>query len=210
MTEILKKYLVTKWWIPILLFGISIILFISGAILPNTDFGFYSLVFSGTILFISSVWQLFNGKIVIGFFQLSILAVPFIFLGFMAFLFTGIMNKLDEELALDRIEPLIKEKTDLTIPTDFEVLENLIEHTEGAFDSDYSIALKIEYKESDEKNIVEQILKSAELKSDKGSWKKYDNGFDFEHKYNEINRAEPFYFKVDTLNNKMELNLSHL
>lgn len=210
MTEVLKKYLVTKWWIPILLFGISIILFISGAILPNTDFGFYSLVFSGTILLISSVWQLFNGKIVIGFFQLSILAVPFLFLGLMAYLFAGMMNKPDGELALDRIEPLIKEKTDLTIPMDFEVLENLIEHTEGAFDSDYSIGLKIEYKESDEKNIVEQILKSAELESDKGSWKKYDSGFDFEHKYNKINRAEPFYFKVDTLNNKMELNLSHL
>ena len=210
MTEILKKYLVTKWWIPIFLFGISIILFISGAILPNTDFGFYSVVLFGIILLISSVWQLFKGKIVIGFFQLSILAVPFLFLGFMAYLFAGMMNKPDGELALDRIEPLIKEKTDLTIPKDFEILENLIEHTEGAFDSDYSIGLTIKYKESDEKNIVEQILKSAELESDKGSWKKYDSGFDFEHKYNEINRAEPFYFKVDTLNNKMELNLSHL
>ena len=210
MTEILKKYLVTKWWIPIFLFGISIILFISGAILPNTDFGFYSVVLFGTILLISSVWQLFKGKIVIVFFQLSILAVPFLFLGFMAYLFAGMMNKPDGELALDRIEPLIKEKTDLTIPKDFEILENLIEHTEGAFDSDYSIGLTIKYKESDEKNIVEQILKSAELESDKGSWKKYDSGFDFEHKYNEINRAEPFYFKVDTLNNKMELNLSHL
>ena len=210
MTEILKKYLVTKWWIPIFLFGISIILFISGAILPITDFGFYSVVLFGIILLISSVWQLFKGKIVIGFFQLSILAVPFLFLGFMAYLFAGMMNKPDGELALDRIEPLIKEKTDLTIPKDFEILENLIEHTEGAFDSDYSIGLTIKYKESDEKNIVEQILKSAELESDKGSWKKYDSGFDFEHKYNEINRAEPFYFKVDTLNNKMELNLSHL
>ncbi|SEB44751.1 hypothetical protein SAMN04489761_0774 [Tenacibaculum sp. MAR_2009_124] len=210
MTEILKKYLVAQWWVPILFFGISIILFVSGAILPNTDFGFYSLVFFGIVLLISSIWQLFKGKIVIGFFQLSILTVPFLFLGFMACLFAGMMNKPDGELALDRIEPLIKVKTDLTIPTDFEVLENLIEHTEGAFDSDYSIGLTIEYKESDEKNIVEQILKSAELESDKGSWKKYDSGYNFEHKYNEINRAEPFYFKVDTLNNKMELNLSHL
>ncbi|MFD2561165.1 hypothetical protein [Aquimarina rubra] len=210
MTEILKKYLVTKWWIPILLFGISIILFISEAILPNTDFGFYSLVFFGFVLLISSVWQLFKGKIVIGFFQLSILVVPFVFLGFMAYLFAGMMNKPDGELALDRIEPLIKEKTDLIIPKDFEVLKNLIEHTEGAFDSDYSIGLTIEYKESDEKNIIKQILKSAELESDKGSWKKRNNGFDFEHKYNETNRAEPFYFKVDTLNNKIELNLSHL
>jgi hypothetical protein len=210
MTEILKKYLVTKWWIPILLFGISIILFISGAILPNTDFGFYFLVFFGFVLLISSVLQFIKGRILIGFFQLSFLAVPILFFGFMAYMFAGMMNKPDGELALDRIEPLIKEKTDLIIPKDFEVLDNLIEHTEGAFDSDYSIGLTIEYKQADEKNIVEQILKRAELESDKGLWRKYDSGFDFEHNNNEINRAEPFYFKVDTLNNKMELNLSHL
>ncbi|GFD81187.1 hypothetical protein KUL118_40490 [Tenacibaculum sp. KUL118] len=210
MTEILKKYLVTKWWIPILLFGISIILFISGAIFPNTDFGFYLLIFFGFVLLISSVLQFFKRRILIGFFQLSFLAVPILFFGFMAYMFAGIMNKPDGELALDRIEPLIEEKTDLIIPEDFKVLENLIEHTEGAFDSDYSIGLTIEYKQSDEKKIVEQILKSTELESNKGSWKKYDSGFNFEHNNNEINRAEPFYFKVDTLTNIMELNLSHL
>jgi len=210
MTEILKKYIVTKWWLPILLFGISIILFISDIILPNTDFGLYTLFLFGVILLISTIWQFFKGKILIGFFQLSILATPILFFGFMIYLFAGMMNKPDGELAFDRIEPLIKEKTDLIIPKDFEVLENLIEHTEGAFDSDYSIGLTIEYKESDEKNIIEQILKSSELESDKGSWKEYSSGFEFEHKYNEINSAEPFYFKVDTLNNKMELNLSHL
>ena len=210
MTEILKKYLVTKWWLPILFFGISIIIFISDIILPNTDFGFYTLLFFGLVLLISTVWQFFKGKIVIGLFQLSILVTPFLILGFMVYLFAGMLNKPDGELALDRIEPLIEEKTDLIIPKNFEVLENLIEHTEGAFDSDYSIGLTIEYKESDEQNIVEQILNSADLESNKGSWKKYDSGFDFEHNNNEINRAEPFYFKVDTINNKMELNLSHL
>lgn len=210
MIQILKKYLVIKWWIPILLFGISIVVFISGAILPNTDFGFYFLVFFGFVLLISSVWQLFKGRIVIGFFQLSFLAVPILFFGFMAYVFAGMINKPDEELALDRIEPLIKEKTDLIIPKDFVVLKNLIEHTEGTFDSDYSIGLIIEYKQSDEKNIVAQIIKSEKLELDKGSWRKYANGFDFEHNNNKINRAEPFYFKLDTLNNKMELSLSHL
>ncbi len=210
MTEILKKYLVTKWWIPILLFGTSLILFISSSLLNNTDIGFYTVLFFGMVLLISAIWQFFKGKIAIGFLQLSILAIPFLILGFMVYPFAGMMDKPDGELALERIEPLIQEKTDLVIPKDFEVLENLIEHTEGAFDSDYSIGLTIEYKESDEKNIVEQILKHAELESDKGLWKNYANGFDFEHNNNEINRAEPFYFKVDTLNNKMELNLSHL
>ncbi len=120
------------------------------------------------------------------------------------------MNKPDGELAIERIEPLIIEKTDLIIPNDFKVLRNLIEHTEGAFDSDYSIGLSIEYLESDEKHITEQILKSMTLESEKGSWKKFKNGFDFEHNYNEINEAEPFNFKVDTLNNKIELDLFHL
>ena len=210
MTELLKKYLVVKWWIPLLFFGISFIIFITGIILPNTDFGFNLFAFSVLILLISSIWQIIKGKKKTGFALLSTALTPIFALGFMVYLFAGTMNKPDEKLASERIEPLIREKTDLTIPNDFEILENLIEHTEGAFDSDYSIGLTIEYKESDEKNIVEQILKSAELESDKGSWKKYDNGYDFEHKYNEINRAEPFYFKVDTLNNKMELNLSHL
>ena len=210
MTELLKKYLVIKWWIPLLFFGISFIIFITGIILPNTDFVFNLFAFSVLILLISSIWQIIKGKKITGFILLSTALMPIFALGFMVYLFAGTMNKPNGELALDRIEPLIKDKTDLIIPKDFEVLKNLIEHTEGAFDSDYSIGLTIEYKESDEQNIVEQILKSAELKSDKGSWKKYDSGFDFEHNNNQINRAEPFYFKVDTLNNKMELNLSHL
>ncbi|TRZ43150.1 hypothetical protein [Robertkochia solimangrovi] len=210
MTELLKKYLVIKWWIPLLFFGISFIFFITGIILPNTDFGFNLFAFSFLILLISSIWQIIKGKKKTGFALLSIAITPILALGSMVYLFAGTMNKPDGELALDRIEPLIKEKTDLIIPKGFEVLKNLIEHTEGAFDSDYSIGLIIEYKESDEQNIVEQILKSAEMESDKGSWKKYESGFDFEYNYNEINRAELFYFKVDTLNNKMELNLSHL
>jgi hypothetical protein len=210
MTELLKKYLVIEWWIPILFFGISIFLFLNDIILSNTDFGLYLLIFSGFVLLISTIWQLFKGKKLVALLQFTILMIPILFLGFILVVFAGMMDKPDGELALDRIEPLVEEKTDLIIPKDFVFLENLIEHTEGAFDSDYSIRLTIEYKESDEKNIVEQILKSAELKSDKGSWNKYDSGFDFEQNYNEINRAEPFYFKVDTLNNKMELNLSHL
>ena len=128
----------------------------------------------------------------------------------MVYLFAGMMDKPNGELAIDRIEPLIKEKTDLIIPKDYETLENLIEHTEGAFDSDYSIGLKIKYQESEEKQITEQIHNGIKSKSDKGIWKRYVNGFDFEHNENEINRAEPFYFKVDTLSNTIELNLIHL
>jgi hypothetical protein len=210
MTELLKKYLLLKWWFPLLLFGISAFLFISDLIFSNTDFGFYILILSGIILFIASIWQLFKGKKIIGFLQLSILVTPFLFLGFMIYLFAGMMNKPDGELALDRVEPLIKEKTDLSIPNDFEILENLIEHTEGAFDSDYSIGLKIKYQESEEKYITEQIHNGIKSEPENGIWKRYENGFDFEHNENEINRAEPFYLKVDTLSNTIELNLMHL
>jgi hypothetical protein len=208
--ETLKKYLVVKWWNPLLLFGISFIIFISGTVYPNTDFGLDLFAISSLILLISSIWQIIKGKKMIGFVLLSIAITPFLFLGFMVYLFAGTMDKPDGELAIDRIEALIKEKTDLIVPKDIEVLENLIEHTEGAFDSDYYIGLTIEYKESDEENITEQITKSRKSKSKKGRWKNYENGFDFEHSYNKINMAEPFYFKVDTLNNKMELNLNHL
>jgi hypothetical protein len=105
---------------------------------------------------------------------------------------------------------LIKDKTNLELSEDFKIIRKSIEHTEEAFDSDYTIGLIIEYKESDEENITEQILKSMKSKSEKGRWINYANGFDFEHSNNDINSAEPFYLKVDTLNNKLELSLSHL
>lgn len=210
MTKLLKIYLVTKWWIPVLFFMISIFLFLSDIILSNTNFGFCILILSGLLLFISIIWQLLKGKKLIALLQFCILIIPMFFFGFMMYLFAEMMYRPNGELAKDRIEPLIKEKTDLIIPKDYKILKNLIEHTEGAFDSDYSIGLTIEYLESDEKIITEQILKSMISDSDKGSWRKFENGFDFEHNNNEINIAEPFYFKVDTLNNKIELNLRHL
>lgn len=149
MAELLKKYLVVQWGFPLFFFGISFIIFISDMIFPNSDFGFYLFAFSALILLISSILQIRQGKIKIGFALFSISLTPFFALGFLVYLFFGTTNKPDGKLALDRIEPLIKEKTDLVIPNDFEILKNLIEHTEGAFDSDYSIGLKIKYLESD-------------------------------------------------------------
>ena len=210
MTELLKKYLVIEWWIPVLFFGISILLFLSDVILSNTDFGFYLLIFSGFVLLFSTVWQLFKGKKLVALLQFFILIIPMLFFGFMLVIFAGMMNKPDSELSLEGIKPLIIEKTNLTIPKDFEILENLIEHTEGAFDSDYSILLKIKYQESEEKYITEQIHNGIKSKSENGIWKPNENGFDFKHNANEINRAEPFYFEVDTLSNTIKLNLTHL
>lgn len=210
MNELLKKYLLIKWWFPILLFGISLFLFINDIILPSNDFGFLTLIFAGLILLISSIWQLFKGKKIIGLLQFFILVIPTLLFGIMIYIFAGIMDKPDSKLALENIEPLIKEKTDLVIPKEYEILKNLIEHTEGALDSDYSIELKIKYKQTEEKYITQQILNKLNFKSEKGIWKYYENGFDFKCSESENNRNEPFYFKVDTLSNKIEFNLFHL
>jgi len=210
MIETLKKYLIRKWWIPVLLFILSIFLFLGNYLFPETDFSFYLMISAGFILFLAGIWQFFAGSKFMGVLQLSVLLIPLFFFGLMVYLFSGMLSKPDGELSIARIEPLIKEKTKLNIPKEYEILENLIEHTEGAFDSDYSIGLKIKYKESDEKFITEQIHNGMKSNSEKGIWKRYVSGFDFEHNENEINRAEPFYFKVDTLSNTIELNLMHL
>lgn len=128
----------------------------------------------------------------------------------LAYFLAALFYKPDEKLATKNIKPLIKEKTDLVIPENFEVLDNLIEHTEGAFDSDYSILLKVKYLEVDEKSITEQISNTLHLKSEKGIWKRSENGYRFEHKNNEENMAEPFYFEIDTIINTLELDLYHL
>lgn len=210
MIKLLNKYLVVEWWIPILFFGISIFLFLSDVILSNTDFGLYILLLSGIILFISTIWQLFNGKKLVALLQFSILIIPILFFGFMLVVFARMMNKPNSKLTLESIELLINEKTDLTVPKNFEIMENLIEHTEGGFDSDYSIGLKIKYQESDEQNVTKQIHNGMKSKSQKGLWIPNESGFDFEYSQNENNRAEPFYFTVDTLGNTIEFNLIHL
>ena len=158
MLEILKKYLVLKWWIPTILFGISIIILLTETIFPDENSRFYTMIFFAVFLLVSIIWQFFRGKIIIGLFQLSVLAAPFLFLGLLVFMFAGVMDTPDGEVAVDRIELLIKKKTDLVIPRDFVVLENLIEHTEGALDSDYSIKLKIEYQEIDQKKVCRSNL----------------------------------------------------
>jgi hypothetical protein len=123
---------------------------------------------------------------------------------------------------------LIQEKTDFKLPKNFKVLLDSVEQTEGALDSDYSYALTIEYNQLMEKEIVKQITNSIffdtiktsnyadpiwdeiNSKTEKGIWASKKNGFEFFHCDNDKNRAEPFYLTVDTLTNRIELNLSHL
>ena len=210
MTNFIKKNSIIKNWFPVFFFIISLIVYFNNFTFLNTDFSFYLLIISSLILLISAIFHFINERINIGCLQVIILIIPVLLIGFGLIFMLGVERSTKDKLSQEEMTFLIKDKTDFNLPEQFEVLENKIEHTEGAFDSDYSIKLTIKYNESDEKNIIEQIIKSMKLESEKGLWKDYDNGFDFEHSYNEINRAEPFYFIVDTLNNKMELNLSHL
>jgi hypothetical protein len=136
-------------------------------------------------------------------------------------------SKSEEWTKADMIH-LIHEKTDLKLPKNFKVLLDSVRQTEGAFDSDYSYALTIEYNQLQEKEIVKQITNSLlfdtiktsnyadpiwdeiNSKTEKGIWASGKNGFEFFHCDNEKNRTEPFYLTVDTLTNIIELNLSHL
>ncbi len=198
----MKKYLLEKWWFPLLLFVLSILQFILFPILPNTDFSIIFVVLSGLTLFASSIWQLFKGSKIIGISLLAVLVMPILISGSMIYLFSEMMNSLDRGLYLESIEPVIKEKTDLIIPKKYEILENSRRNEDR---DGYGIGLIIKYQESEEKYITEQILNSMDSKSDKGIWRYYENGFDFEHSENENNRAQPYYSKVDTLSNTIEL-----
>jgi hypothetical protein len=126
------------------------------------------------------------------------------------------------------ISKLIEDKTYLKLSDDFTILLDSIAHTEEAFDTDYKYYLILEYHPLTEKNIVEQITTSLlfdtiqssnyadpiwgviHSKTEKGIWASRENGFNFFHSDTKLNKAEPFYLTVDTLNNRIELDLTHL
>lgn len=126
------------------------------------------------------------------------------------------------------ISKLIEDKTNLKLSDNFTILLDSITHTEEAFDTDYSYYLIIEYNSLMEKNIVEQITTSLlfdtiqssnyadpiweviHSKTEKGIWASKENGFNFFHCHSNLNKAEPFYLTVDTVTNRIELDLTHL
>ncbi|MGZ9675670.1 hypothetical protein [Flavobacterium sp. GNP001] len=133
-----------------------------------------------------------------------------------------------EEWTKSDMAHLIQEKTDLKLPINFKVILDSVKNTEDAFDSDYFYALTIEYKKSNEKEIIKQITNSIlydtiktknyadpiwaviNSKTEKGIWANEKKGFEFLHCNNDKNRDEPFYLTVDTLTNRIELNLTYL
>ena len=134
----------------------------------------------------------------------------------------------NNELTKTSVVELIKEKTALELSENFEIIRDSVEYIEGAFDSDYSYQLIIEYRKTESKNIVKQIINSTlfdtinstnyadpiwkiiDSKTDKGIWSSNEKGFEFLRCDNEKNISEPFYLTVDTTTKRIELNLTHL
>ena len=155
------------------------------------------------------------------------LTVITLFFALSLFLISCHKSKSEEWTKAD-MNHLIQEKTDLKLSENFNVIIDSVEQTESALDSDYSYRLTIEYNQLMEKNIVEQITnsilfdtiktnnyadpiwKTINSKTEKGIWTSEKKGFEFLHCDNEKNRTEPFYLNVDTLTNRIELNLTHL
>ena len=87
MTEIFKKYILIKWWIPLLLFIFSSLIFLGLILSTNTillnisDFFFLFTIF---LLLVAGIWQLIKGKWYLGLLQLGTLFVGVIGLIFIA------------------------------------------------------------------------------------------------------------------------------
>ena len=143
-------------------------------------------------------------------------------------LFISCLKPKSDEWTKSDMVNLIKEKSDLSLNENFTVLLDSVEFTPGAFDDDHSYYLIIEYKQSAEKEIVQKITTSVlfdtinsanyadptwdliNSKTEKGIWTRTKAGFEFLHCDNGRNKPEPFYLSVDTLSNRIELNLTHL
>ncbi len=93
----LKKYVLQKWWIPWLLFVISILFYVflvsstNNTILELLD---YSLLFTTTLLLIAGVWQVFKGKWYLGLLQLVTLFIG----GFLFIIVSTFMSSLGSEM----------------------------------------------------------------------------------------------------------------
>ena len=80
MTELLKKYILQKWWLPLLLFILSSLIYF--ILIPSTDNNLLSLsdyffLFTIVLLLIAGIWQLIKGKWYIGLLQLSVLFIGY-------------------------------------------------------------------------------------------------------------------------------------
>lgn len=128
----------------------------------------------------------------------------------------------------DSISKEIESKTNLKLTSNFEIIKAEKFNTPGAFDSDYTWTVELNYLESEEDKIRLQILNSRyfNLKTNseeeslvrkqidssaiKGIWHRTTSGYKFIAGNTEMNQREPFELSIDTVANKLHYELIHL
>ncbi|WP_158977220.1 hypothetical protein [Cellulophaga sp. L1A9] len=78
MIEFLKKYILQKWWLPLILFLLSALtfrIFISSTDKTLLNLSDSFLLFTICLLLIAGIWQLIKGKVHLGLLQLAILFI---------------------------------------------------------------------------------------------------------------------------------------
>ncbi|WP_272150704.1 hypothetical protein [Tenacibaculum aiptasiae] len=126
MKEKIKIYILIKWWIPVLLFILSALIFIG--LISSTDYLLsnitniiaYLLLSSVILLFIAAIWQLIKGKWYLGILQLAVL-----FLGIKKLIFIITFMSMfgpDTDTFADNLT--IPENVVIDYPIDLEMGEN--------------------------------------------------------------------------------------
>ncbi|MBQ4819603.1 hypothetical protein [Aquimarina sp. MMG016] len=230
MKEILYKFLVRKWWLPLLGVLIISILFVyglqydEGIVRIVTRSFFYIAIVIGLV---SWFWQIVSGKWYITIIQFVVLL--FIIGATLSFEVVMAFDTLKEKVTIsEQTTGLILEKTGLQLDNKIKVLKYDVKHTEGAFDSDYSISMELEYDAIFKNIIHNQIINSVlfdairtenyadpvwdhiHSKKIRGIWCYDTQGFEFLKANNDDNLKEPFYCTIDTVNRIIKLNMHHL
>ncbi len=124
MSDLLRKYIFQKWWLPLLLFPVSSIIFL--LLIPSTDelllnISDYFFLFTIILLLPAGIWQLISGKWYLGLLQLGVL---FIGLAGLIFILTfTTMFGPETDTFADNLE--LPKNVKLEYPIDLRMVDNL-------------------------------------------------------------------------------------
>ncbi|MBN1149765.1 hypothetical protein JXA84_00930 [candidate division WOR-3 bacterium] len=139
------------------------------------------------------------------------------------FLLTGCFQA---ESHKKEISWLIEDKTGIAIDTLFTIIVDSTRYTSGAFDSDYTRYIVIQYQDKSESGIEYQIVGSeyyncvaganyaesawimVEKESLGGVW--ISRTFGYEYFHSKLERSEPFKLTLDTATNMINFEIWHL
>jgi hypothetical protein len=123
MTEFLTKYILKKWWIPLLLFiltSLSVLALISSTNKILLNISDYFFLFTFSLLLIAGFWQLIKGKWYIGILQLGTLFIVVLGIIFIASFMS--MFGPDTDTFADNLK--LPENVELEKPIDTKLGEN--------------------------------------------------------------------------------------